>query len=117
MFSPVTTEHYVKQSTYLMDYLQSQKINSVSEITITVIHAYLNTLAGYTYKTIEQRICGIRAFLRFLDESGIFRNDLARQTPMIKARKQTRIPSVWTAEELKRLLLVIDRGNPNGKRN
>ena len=117
MFSPVTTEHYVKQSTYLMDYLQSQKINSVSEITITVIHAYLNTLAGYTYKTIEQRICGIRAFLRFLDESGIFRNDLARQTPMIKARKQTRIPSVWTAEELKRLLLVIDRGNPNGKRD
>ena len=117
MYSAVTTEHYLKQASYLMDYLESQNITTCEEITIPVIHAYLNTLSGYTYKTIEQRICGIRAFFRFLDESGIHPNNLAGQTPMMQARKQTRIPSVWTVEELKQLFAVIDRGNPKGKRD
>jgi len=117
MYSPVTTEHYIKQASYLMDYLESQNISTCRDITIPAVHAYLNTLAGYTYKTIEQRICGIRAFLRFLDETGIHPNNFAERTPMMQARKQTRIPSVWTAEELKQLLSAIDRGNPKGKRD
>ena len=117
MYSNVTTEHYLKQASYLLDYLESQNITACTDITIQNIHAYLNTLGGYTYKTIEQRICGIRAFLRFLNESGIYPNNLAEQTPMIQARKHTRIPSVWTEAELKQLLSVIDRGNPKGKRD
>ena len=36
---------------------------------------------------------------------------------MIQARKQTRIPSVWTANELKKMIDAIDRGNPKGKRD
>lgn len=117
MYSDVTIEHYLKQSSYLLDYLESQDITACKDITLQNIHAYLNTLGGYTYKTIEQRICGIRAFLRFLNESGTCPNDLSEQLPMIQARKQTRIPSVWTADELKRLLSVIDRGSPKGKRD
>lgn len=94
MYSNVTTEHYLKQASYLLDYLESQNITACTDITIQNIHAYLNTLGGYTYKTIEQRVCGIRAFLRFLNESGIYTNNLAEQTPMMQARKHTRIPSV-----------------------
>jgi integrase/recombinase XerD len=29
---------------------------------------------------------------------------------MVQARKQTRIPSVWTADELQKLIAAIDRG-------
>jgi site-specific recombinase XerD len=36
---------------------------------------------------------------------------------MIQARKQTNIPSVWTAAELKALIEAIDRGSPKGKRD
>jgi integrase len=36
---------------------------------------------------------------------------------MVQARKQTRIPSVWTSDELKKLISAIDRGNPKGKRD
>ncbi|MBP6919339.1 MAG: tyrosine-type recombinase/integrase [Legionellaceae bacterium] len=43
--------------------------------------------------------------------------DFAAKTPMVQARKQTRIPSVWTTEELRRLIEVIDRGSPKGKRD
>lgn len=36
---------------------------------------------------------------------------------MVQARKQARIPSVWTKDELDTLIGAIDRGNPKGKRD
>jgi integrase/recombinase XerD len=36
---------------------------------------------------------------------------------MVQARKQTRIPSVWTTDELKKMIAAIDRGSPKGKRD
>jgi integrase len=36
---------------------------------------------------------------------------------MVRARKQVTIPSVWTHDELKKLINAIDRGSPKGKRD
>lgn len=116
-YSKVTVDHYVKQSARFMDYLSSQKITACKDINIILINAYIKTLAGYTYKTVEQVICSMRAFFRFLLEIGEIQTDFAAKTPMIQARKQTRIPSVWTDDELKKLITAIDRGSPKGKRD
>ena len=116
-YSKVTTNHYVKQSARFMDYLSSQKITVCKEINLTLINDYIKTLAGYSYKTVEQNICSMRAFFRFLLETGEVQTDFAAKTPMVQARKQIRIPSVWTEDELKKLFTVIDRGNPKGKRD
>jgi len=116
-YSQVTVDHYVKQAERFMDYLVSQGIHDCHDIRVPVIHDYIKTLAGYTYKTVEQIICSIRAFLRYLLEKDILKNDLASKLLMVQARKQTRIPSVWTKEELEKLITAIDRGNPKGKRD
>ncbi len=116
-YSKVTTDHYVKQSARFMDYLASQGMRDCKGITLSLIHAYIKTLVRYTYKTVEQNICSMRAFFRFLLEAEEVQVDFAAKTPMIQARKQTRIPSVWTPEELRRLIEAIDRGSPKGKRD
>ena len=116
-YSKVTVDHYVNKSIYFMDYLDSHNITSCKAINIILINNYIKTLAGYTYKTVEQNICSIRAFFRFLLEIGEVQIDFAAKTPMVQARKQTRIPSVWTADELKQLIGAIDRGSPKGKRD
>lgn len=116
-YSKVTIDHYVKQSARFMDYLASQNITDCKEISVALIHAYITTLLGYTYKTVEQNICSMRAFFRFLLETGDVQTDFAAKTPMVQARKQTRIPSVWTENELKTLITAIDRGSPKGKRD
>lgn len=116
-FSKVTVNHYVKQVEHFMDYLISQGLSDCHDITIILVNGYIRTLAGYTYKTVEQIICSIRSFLRYLHEEGILLEDIASKTPMVQARKQTRIPSVWTKEELQKLIGAIDRGNPKGKRD
>src|ERR1700722_13534505 len=116
-YSQVTTDHYVKQSARFMDYLASQQIINCREINMALIHNYIKTLSGYTYKTVEQIICSLRAFFRFLLEIEEVSTDFAEKTPMVQARKQTRIPSVWTTDELKKLITAIDRGSPKGKRD
>lgn len=116
-YSKVTIDHYVKQSARFMDYLDSQKISNCREINLALINNYIKTLAGYTYKTVEQNICSLRAFFRFLGGTEEVQTDFASKTPMVQARKQTRIPSVWTADELKKLIAAIDRGSPKGKRD
>lgn len=116
-YSQVTTEHYVKQSSYLMDYLAAQGMNDFTAVTLDTVNAYIRTLAGFSYKTVEQHICSLRVFFRFLYQEGIMPDDLAAKMPMVKARKQTAIPSVWTHEELKQLIGAIDRGSPKGRRD
>jgi len=116
-YSWVTIDHYVKQSARFMDYLSSQKVTDCKEISIELINNYIKTLAGYTYKTVEQNICSMRAFFRFLLKIGEIQIDFAEKTPMVQARKQTRIPSAWTEDELKKLIGAIDRGSPKGKRD
>jgi len=116
-YSKVTIDHYSKQSTRFMDYLSSQGINSCKEICLSLINNYIKTLAGYSYKTVEQNICSLRAFFRFLLEVEEVQTDFAAKTPMVQARKQTRIPSVWTKDELKKMIDTIDRGSPKGKRD
>lgn len=116
-YSKVTIDHYVKQSAYMMDYLAAQWMKDFSAVTPDIINSYIRTLAGFTYKTVEQHICSLRSFFRFLYQEGIVQIDFAAKMPMVKARKQTAIPSVWTHEELKQLMGTIDRGSPKGKRD
>ncbi len=107
-YSKVTTDHYVKQSAKFMDYLTSQGVTDCKTINLILIHNYIKTLVGYTYKTVEQNICSMRALFRFLLQIEEVATDFAAKTPMVQARKQTLIPSVWTANELKRLITAID---------
>lgn len=116
-YSFVTIGHYVKQAGRFLDYAVSQEVQSCREITLILINNYINTLAGYTYKTVEQNLCSLRAFFRFLYQNEIIDTDFSAKIPMIQARKQNRIPSVWSAEDLKKLIEAIDRGSPMGKRD
>ena len=116
-YSNVTIVHYVNKSQHFMEYLVSQHVKDCKSINLTLIHNYIKTLAGYTYKTVEQNICSMRTFFRFLLETKKIKTDFASKIPMVQARKQTRIPSVWTKDELTKLIEAIDRGSPKGKRD
>jgi site-specific recombinase XerC len=63
------------------------------------------------------QLCGLRSFLRYLHENSCHPSELAKAIPAIKARKQNRIPSVWSQENVAKLIDAIDKGNPVGKRD
>jgi hypothetical protein len=85
-YSKSTVGHYTKQSGYFMDYLAAQGMHDFSGVSMETIHAYILTLSGFSYKTVEQNICSLRAFFRFLFGEGIIRTDFASKMPMVKGR-------------------------------
>lgn len=99
--SASTVGHYKNISMVFMDYLQQRKIESAESITMATCNSYLKTLAGYSFKTIEQNVCGIRYFLRFLYSTEILAIDYAENIHMPAVSKSAKIPSAWKLDVLK----------------
>jgi integrase len=82
-----------------------------------MVGAFVATLAGYQAKTVEQKLCALRSFLRFASEEGLTASAVAESVPAVPSRKQARVPSVWDPGDVARILEAVDRGSPCGKRD
>jgi integrase len=81
------------------------------------IGAFVATLAGYQVKTVEQKLCAVRSFLRFASAEGLIDAGCRVAVPAARSARQARIPSVWDPGEVARIVEAIDRDNPCGKRD
>jgi integrase len=81
------------------------------------IGAFVATLAGYQAKTVEQKLCAVRSFLRFASADGLVDAACVGAVPAARSARQVRIPSVWDPGEVARIVEAIDRDNPCGKRD
>lgn len=81
------------------------------------VKSFVVTLTGYQAKTVEQKICAVRSFLRFAARQDQVDAAVLNAVPTVKSSKQARVPSVWDAADVTRILDAIDRGNPCGKRD
>jgi len=116
-FSASTIDHYKSISTVFMDYLTQLKVYDVRDISMETCNGYLKTLAGYSFKTVELNVCGIRHFLRFLLSTGLVADDFAEKIHMPPVSKSAKIPSAWLTGELRSMIAAIDRNSPIGKRD
>lgn len=100
-----------------IEYLHTQKIENASEINSQHISGFVSSLAGYRKTTIRRVLCALRCFFRVMHEKGIHLQDLSVMVPKFRFPRQDRVPTVWTGEELDKILASVDRGNPCGKRD
>jgi site-specific recombinase XerD len=82
-----------------------------------VVEAFVATLTGYQVKTVEQKLCAVRSFIRFAAAEGLLDAAVLDAVPAARASKQARVPSVWDPGHVARILDAIDRSNPCGKRD
>jgi integrase/recombinase XerD len=93
--SASTVNHYKSISTVFMDYLTQIDICDVQEISMDTCNSYMKTQAGYSFKTVEQNVCGVRHFLRFLLSIGLLTDNFAEKIHMPSISKSAKIPSAW----------------------
>jgi integrase len=89
----------------------------VARCDAAAIEAFVATLTGYQVKTVEQKLCALRSFLRFASAEGPLDAAVVDAVPAVRSSKQARVPSLWGPGEVARILDAIDRGNPCGKRD
>src|SRR6266480_2949891 len=54
------------------------------------VGAFVATLAGYQAKTVEQKLCALRSFLRFASGDGLAGPGVAEAVPAVKSSRQAR---------------------------
>lgn len=100
-----------------LDFAEKHGVSRLNDISAEIIHEYTVTLTGYSKSAVKGALGPLRIFLRFLHVNEYTDRDLSVLVTGISVRSQTKIPSVWTKDEVLELLAAIDRGNPSGKRD
>lgn len=112
-----TKKHYMSITKIFLDYLYQKDLPGISQIDLSICGEFIKIFSDKSFKTIEQHICGLRHFLRFIYENNMISENVANKIHMPNISKSAKIPSVWTEEELRLLLSKIDRNSPVGKRD
>lgn len=115
--SKCTKKHYSNSCLVFLDYLQQKSVQNAGNISLEYCHGFIKTFSGFSFKTIEQRICGLRYFLRYLYSTDLNMSNLAEKIHMAPVSKTAKIPSAWTEEELKAMINTIDKNSRMGKRD
>lgn len=82
-----TVKHYSSTALVFLDYLSQKGIEDPMAIDLSVCNGYLKTLAGFSFKTVEQNVCGLRFLLRYLLERKILTEDFASKIHMYRFAK------------------------------
>ena len=98
-------------------YLTSQSITQISRIEAKHIHGYLLYIIGFSNQSRDHMMRAVRQFMGFCHKNGFHPEDLSPHAPIVHYDKRSRIPSAYSQEDVMKLLSLIDRANPVGKRN
>jgi len=116
--SESTKKHILYDIYNFIAFLSQKDITTLSDLSPQDIHSYIQTLSDYSKATIRHITQNLRKFLSYLYTSGFHNQNLSLSIPHIKSNiVNTSIPSVYTEEEIARLLKSVDRANPIGKRD
>ncbi|MBT9438300.1 MAG: tyrosine-type recombinase/integrase [Desulfobacterales bacterium] len=99
------------------EYLSKQKLQSIRDLEATHVLGFVNTLAGTSNATVSCTLCSLRVLLRYLYNEEVLKKDISHIVPRIKIDKTARVPSAYSKKEVQKLLDIVDRGNPKGKRD
>jgi integrase/recombinase XerD len=98
-------------------YLNNTGIKEFSEVSAADLEGYIQTLSKYEKGSIAYALRVLKRLCEYAYKKGVHPIDLTFAIPVIHYDKRSRIPSTFTANEVKLILDTIDRGSPVGKRN
>lgn len=98
-------------------YLDSVGRNNFLELTQQDILGFIKSISYSTKATVHCTLCTLRGFLRYLNSEGILGIDWSYLVPKDSYRKEVKLPTTYTKDEVERILKAVDRGNPKGKRD
>lgn len=100
-----------------LGYLQSNKVLALSDLDKQHILGFINGLGFSSKSTIHCTLSSLRCFLRYLFDNQYLDYDLTYIVPKSSYKKEARLPTTYTRDEVECLLEAVDRTSPKGKRD
>ena len=101
----------------LISFILQRDIKSFSDLFPNDIKDFIKTLSGYSRKTMSTCMYSLRVFTCFLNESEINKRIDGSEIPRIKYVSRRSMPKIWSDDECKKVLSVVDTGTAKGKRD
>ncbi len=98
-------------------FLNDIRIRSIRGITQSEILKFINQLDSSKPAARHVALCILRNYAQYLYEQRLVNIDYSRKIPSDNYRKQSRLPSTFSKDEIEMFINSIDRGNPKGKRD
>jgi integrase len=105
-----------KAASRFLGYLEEMGVD-LAAVGVRDVSGFLLRQRGLRRKTIASMRSSLADFLAFLAEAGRGPQGLAGRLPPHRHLRHESEPHLWTAEEIRRLLAVIDRQSATGKRD
>ena len=100
-----------------LGYLDEMGAGDLAALGVRDVSGFLLRQRGLRRKTIAGMRSSLADFLAFLAAAGRTPQSLAGRLPPHRHLRHESEPHLWTAEEIRRLLAVIDRQSATGKRD
>lgn len=84
---------------------------------MAILENYVASLSIFSLSVRYNTVLALRMFLLFLYENGYVATNYKDTIPNVKYSHKSTILSVYSPEEIERLLECVDRGNATGKRD
>ncbi len=105
---------------YLHDFLvflQENGVKSLNEINASFILSFIKKLDPHKMAAKHVALGILRRFFVYLFEEQFLSDDYSKIIPQDNYKKQPKLPSVFSSDEVKMLLRSVDRANGRGKRD
>ena len=100
-----------------LDFLRSRGVMALDRMQADDISAFITSRSGWKPRTVSHVASHLRLFLQFLFLRDILPRDFSSVVPTIRVARHATVPSVWDQELVAKLLDVVDRNSPKGKRD
>ena len=106
-----------KAASRFLAYLDEVEVDDLAALGVRDVSGFLLRQRGLRRKTVAGMRSSLADFLDFLAAAGRGPQGLAGRLPPHRHLRHESEPHLWTAEEIRRLLAVIDRQSATGKRD
>jgi len=98
-------------------YLLSVGIERFCDVTLEIVNKYIESLAGRGSSMASETVRELGRLSDYALKNGFHSRTFSNSIPRVKNIRRQRIPHIFTPEETQKLLGVVDRNNPVGKRD
>jgi site-specific recombinase XerD len=101
----------------LENFLMDSGVGQFNELTRETVNLYIESFINYSTGSAST---SLREFGRLCDyavTAGFHKESFSEMIPHVKNIRRQRLPHTFTPDEIQKLLAVIDRNNPKGKRD
>lgn len=114
--SKIRLDCFYRQLQPFYSYCCKHQINTIQAINLEVLLQYIGQLPPQT-TIVYQTLSTLRVLMQYAFEQQLLPIDYSRKLPHCKRSHQAKLPSVYSDQEVEKLIAAVDRSTRTGKRN